>query len=530
VFKKRKIRTVGELLNWTGNTMAKRAKEMGRASGGLAGRDGYLEGGVIPQAYSPSQLEQLAFQENKRKAEEKAAAEDEAKTPIQTIGETPGTMAVGLMPGNVAEPIKAMEPTTPPADTATGLARTIADPKPAEAPKRANVFKRVLGYDKSQPAYDPKTNNKFLQRLGHGETDAVLSAIQGIAAMGAAPTRSLGVAAATGLGAGAQAFQGQREFGRQLRETTAVEASVKAKQDQANADIATAFVNIKDIPNKIAGWRQIARKGGPDAALAIQTANTLQRIFDNAEKTLSGSPAGGQESLIPSDTPVPTAGAAGAPAKTPAKPTSAGSLYEDLQFQGMAGLPTTAVEKQLAMAEQGLLWDGEKFVEDPDLIEAKLAVAGAPLRQSGNIAADVDVGREIYQGAVGDNLQFQKAIPIIQSLGTLPQGQVPTTGFINRLAQAAGAAFGYDQAEMDAKFGEQPKINSILNAAAAEGINIDPSLGVAGINVLLNNLNQKAKIAYVRAKAAETYRAKNGFSGGMEKYINDALRLNGLTP
>jgi hypothetical protein len=509
VFAKKKIRTVGELLNWSNNTMAKRAKEMGRASGGLAGRDGYALAGGVNGLQNPEDIDALSEME---------------KLPVEEIVPAPEMRKTeGLAPPMAATPNE-VPATVPVAEKPVGLGAAAPMTPPA---KRANVFQRVLGYDKSQPAYDPKTNNKFLQRLGHGETDAVLSAIQGIAAMGTAPTRSLGVALASGLGAGAQAFQGQREFGRQLRETAAVEASVKAKQDQANADVATAYVNIKDLPNKIAGWRQIARKGGPDAALATQTANTLQRIFNNAEKTLGSSPAGGQELLIPSDTPVPTAGAAGAPAKTPAKPTSAGSLYEDLQFQGMAGLPTTAAEKQLAMAEQGLLWDGEKFVEDPDLIRAKLAVTGAPLRQSSNITTDVEVGRNLFETAVQENINYQKANSIIQSIGSLPANQVPTTGFINRLAQAAGAAFGYDQAQMDAKFGEQPKINSILNAAAAEGINIDPSLGAAGVNVLIRALNEKARIAFIRAQAAQQFlRVTGGYSGGMEEFIEKALEKN----
>ena len=74
-------------------------------------------------------------------------------------------------------------------------------------------------------------------------------------------------------------------------------------------------------------------------------------------------------------------------------------------------------------------------------------------------------------------------------------------------------------------FGKQPSINSILKAAE-----IDPSLGMAGVNMLISNLNQKAKIASVRAKAAEKYRQAKGFDGGMEAFITDTLRLNKLIP
>lgn len=46
----------------------------------------------------------------------------------------------------------------------------------------------------------------FLDRLAQGKTDAVLPFLSGIAAMGTAPTRHLGVALAAGLGAGTQTY------------------------------------------------------------------------------------------------------------------------------------------------------------------------------------------------------------------------------------------------------------------------------------------------------------------------------------
>jgi hypothetical protein len=94
-----------------------------------------------------------------------------------------------------------------------------------------------------------------------------------------------------------------------------------------------------------------------------------------------------------------------------------------------------------------------------------------------------------------------------------------------------GAVFGYTPEKMDAMFGKQPSINSILNAAKSEGIDVDPSLGVAGVNMLIEGLNQKRKIAYVRSEAAKQYlRLTNGYSGGIEDHITKALRLNKLIP
>jgi hypothetical protein len=534
--------TVGGTINWARGYMAQQEKNLnrkGRSSGGLAGRDGYQDGGT-PK--TPEELLALGIDPKNIPAGNPTDRPTEDLV-IQNIVPAPGTRKVGPLATETAkaEGLGAL-PTATPADLArigtrdstmpdevkvTGVVPP-AGPTNAQAQpeKRAGLVKRVFGYDKSKP-YDSKTNNKFLQRLGRGETDAVLSAIQGIAAMGTAPTRSLGVALATGLGTGAQAYQAQREFGRQERETAALETNVEAAKMRASADVATARFNTNTLPGKIAGYRQLAAKGGPNAALYIETAKTLQSILDAAQTDLGGLPEKGADQLAPSDAIVDQT----PPAAVVKKPRNIGEIRDDLQAQTLAGLPTTALEKELANAERGFLTDLEgNNIPDPTFVSTKLAVEGPSQRQTGNIGADVDVGREIYQGAVGDNLNYQRAMPIIQSLGNLPKDAVPTTAFINNLAKAVGAALGYDEAKMDAKFGEQPKINSILNAAAAEGINVDPSLGVAGVNMLLNNLNQKAKIAYVRAKAAETYRAKNGFSGGMEAYINAALKLNGLTP
>jgi hypothetical protein len=526
----------------TTSDISRGRKALGYASGGLAGRDGYLSGGA-PTGFNLSD-------KDLRDAEAASEMEKFEGEPIETATSMRSEAGLGAANSSAL-------PTFTAADLARIGTRDAATPDTnevkvtgvmppagaseaqAQPEKRAGLAQRVFGYDKSKP-YDPKTNKKFLQRLGHGETDAVLTALQGLAAMGTAPTRSLGVALATGLGTGAQAYQAQREFGRQERETAALETNVEAAKMRANADIATARFNTNTLPGKIAGWRQIAAKGGPNAAFAAQTANTLQGIFDAAQKDLGGVPGKSADQLVPSDAPatgaaqtspdtgvaVKTPPAAGKTPKTPAAPTSAGSLYEDLQFQSLAGNPTGAIEKQIAMAEKGFLWDGEKWVPDPNFTKTQIVLEGEPLRQRENITTDVGVGERIYDSAIQDNIQYQKALPIIQSIGSLPEGAVPTTAFINNLAKAVGAALGYDDAKMDAKFGEQPKINSILNAAAAEGINIDPSLGVAGVNVLIQNLKDKADIAYVRAEAAKIYQQQKGYSGGMEAFIDKSLRLS----
>ena len=480
--------TVGGVIDWARGSMAKQASRLSRASGGLAGRNGYADAGAVDE--DPDMVARRLFETTDTPTEE--------ATPTG-VAPVPAAKAAPAAP--VAAP--------------AGLA---AAPAPAQAA--------------------PEDNN-FFRGIAKGKATSIIPLLAGIGAMGTARTVSPGVALAAGLSAGAQAAQGQREFGRQLRETSAVEASAKANQDRANADIAKAYIDTTGLPTKIAGWLQIAAKGGPNAVVAKRTADTLQRIYDNAMGTLGGAPRGGAAPGVPpaasapgaaGAAPVPAAGAANVPA-APAKPRTFGDINEDLAFQSLAGIPTKAVETEQELGSKGFrIGPSGNFEPDPSFVRTRASVEGPFQRQTGNISADVDVGKSIYETAVGDNLQYQRAMPLINSLGKLPQGVPPTADFISKLANATGAAFGYTQVEMDSMFGKQPNINSILNAARSEGINIDPSLGVAGVNMLISNLNQKAKIAYVRAKAAEQYRRANGFSGGMEDHINKSLRLHKLIP
>jgi hypothetical protein len=512
-------------------------KALGYADGGLAGRHGYVVGGrpktpqdLLNKGVDPSSIPSgnpVDRSVARIKTDEELADKLMANTPTQRVISAPPMrkeIALSAAPEAPDYVNGAL-----PAEVNTSAAG-LAGGKPQSEQGKAKL------------PYDSKTNNKFFPRLFHGETDAVLSALKGLAAMGTAPTRSLGVALATGLGAGAEAYQGQREFGRQLRETSAVEANVAANTRRAAADVATAEFNLKELPGKIAGWRQIAQKGGPNAALAAQTAATLQGILDRATNTLSG----GLKAEAPSPAPVESAateapaGGLNPPATAPSaaptaasgvKPGTVGNLYEDLTFQSLAGIPTGSLEKQIGMAEKGYLQDANgNWKQDPTFTSTQLAVEGAPQRQRESITTDVNIGQEIFNDAIADNVTYQKAWPIIKSLKPLGGNEVPTTGFLSTLANAFGSAFGYTEKEMAEKFGTQPNTNSILNAAAQEGIPVDPSLGVAGVNTLLKALNEKAASAYVRAEAAKAYVAKNGYGPGMQAYIDATLKANGLTP
>ena len=119
-------------------------------------------------------------------------------------------------PQDVKENIRAISPTTPMNSA-------------VNTPDRYN--------DPQAGAYAPDHRN-FFKELGHGKTDAVLSALSGLAAFGTANTGNPLTALATGLGAGAQAYQGQRNFEME-RAKTAQDLALRQSQNVTNASMAS---------------------------------------------------------------------------------------------------------------------------------------------------------------------------------------------------------------------------------------------------------------------------------------------------
>jgi len=162
--------TVGGVINWARGSMAKQASRLSRASGGLAGRDGYADGSAVKY---PGMVPLELF--------------DTSEAPV----EQPAPTGIAPVPVAAATPAA---PAAPNSGLAAGTNGMNTTEEPEERPSA------------------PQDNN-FFRGLARGKATSVIPFLTGIAAMGAAPTRSLGVALATGLGAGAQAAQGQRAFG-----------------------------------------------------------------------------------------------------------------------------------------------------------------------------------------------------------------------------------------------------------------------------------------------------------------------------
>jgi len=199
--------TVGGTINWARGYMAKQANYLNRnrrSAGGLAGRDGYQVGG------SPKTDQELA-------EELTANTPTEEVIPAPPMRKTETAPQAGLAAGEAA--------TTTPTDTtpATGVAPPVEDivvnakPDPRGRPQRTpreNIYGRgkqdPLSYEGGKIpnySYDYMTE-PFFKGIKRGSAGSIIPLLTGIAAMGTAPTRSLGVALATGLGAGAQSYAG----------------------------------------------------------------------------------------------------------------------------------------------------------------------------------------------------------------------------------------------------------------------------------------------------------------------------------
>jgi len=190
--------TVGGAINWARGYMRKQAEYLDRrqrASGGLAGRNGYAVNGRVDDEFNiPEDINALSEME---------------KLPTEEIVPAPEVRkAEGLAPpAAVATPNAMPTDLAPKQDTPESMARTIAETPPA-------VEKPVgLGAAAAPAAQPVAEDNNFFRGLKRGKATSVIPFLSGLAAMGTAPTRSLGVALSAGIGAGAQAAQAQRAFG-----------------------------------------------------------------------------------------------------------------------------------------------------------------------------------------------------------------------------------------------------------------------------------------------------------------------------
>jgi hypothetical protein len=600
--------TAGSVINWARGAMAKQARNLSRqarASGGLAGRNGYAEAGVVAPTYSPSQQEQIDFEENKRKEAEKAdlqkamqgiefkdvipapgmgGLKPAAINPVQAglatqTTATPEQMArIGnseLLAGNnpklaptngaigrstqlIAPGLVGKNPELVANKGAFGSASNLAGTTPvaglasAAAPERANVFKRVLGLDPAKP-YDSKTNNNFFQRLGHGETDAVLAALKGLAAMGTAPTRDLGVALATGVGSGAGAFQEQRAFDVKKRETAAVEKEAESGSIKAKADLAIAEQNVKDLPPKIAALRTLAANGGAGAAGYLKSADDLQNILDRSQATLSSAGKTGISAGTPyaapavNNAPTPVTGGAEipagntvsqpAPATSGPKTGSAGDILNRQDLYGIAGLNTPGTTNLAELATQGIIVNPDgSFSYDPTLAAAKIGISNPQIEAKLGTENETNFGSEYIQNLITKAPLVNAALVNLNTFdrtlsgmknrdvwqGPLATTLTPVFTFFNNVSSAFGNGNIFDTsnpAAIEAAVKDQNRLrddmtkafNGTAGAQVMENfLGSNPSVlnSPEGTRLMIATVRQANRAAYKQAEFATENRGK----------------------
>jgi hypothetical protein len=196
--------TVGGVINWARGSMAKQASRLSRASGGLAGRDGYADGSAVKY---PGMVPLELFDTSDMPAEEPAP------TAVAPNQEAPAGLAAGEMANSYPEQTITQSKLKPSVPSASTPALKASLPAPNASP-RPNIYglgaQEPVNYEGGRVpnySYDYMTE-PFFKGLKKGKASSIIPLLTGIAAMGTAPTRSLGVALATGLGAGAQSYSG----------------------------------------------------------------------------------------------------------------------------------------------------------------------------------------------------------------------------------------------------------------------------------------------------------------------------------
>jgi hypothetical protein len=484
--------TVGGAINWARGYMSKQAERLSRqqrASGGLAGRNGYALDGRVEDENKGFQLSDQVLQD----------VNDAEKTDklIQ------GLDVQKVQPGPETKfPEEVVQPVALGAGSPENMARAVAGTEPGaqqQPAKRAGLAKRVFGYDKERP-YDPKTNNKFLQRLGHGETDAVMAAIQGLAAMGSAPTRSLGVALSTGLGAGAQGYQAQREFARQKQETgirgfgaETARMQIPISQQIANTQTISGLKALRDKAQQ--NLMLIRVTGGSTNNPLYQQAQAeyeaISRKIYEKEKIegLEPAKAGTGEFIGEVDFSKPA----------------------DMQRLGfglaVAGMPGAEVPTNVATAAR----DSGRVLTDKG-VEPVEGFAGTTAdieaTKTGAIGA-TENNRIVYDTAM-KNWQDVKlnVIPVLEQLPT----KLPETGLtgsaLSNLASAVrvlASTQGYDASGIN---GDDPR--SVLNAAGQMlGVPISADNPTAAVKAIVQAMKAKVWQMSNAARAADSWASQN---------------------
>jgi len=126
-----------------------------------------------------------------------------------------------------------------------------APPMQAAAPSAGGLAPPTLVSAAEEPSVKDKLKAGFKK---YGTAENIIPLLTGIAAMGTAPTRSLGTALATGVGAGAQAYLPTKQRQAQLAQTQAETQLTNVQTQSGLADIPTSAM-ISDSQGRLLGVR-----------------------------------------------------------------------------------------------------------------------------------------------------------------------------------------------------------------------------------------------------------------------------------
>ena len=202
--------TVGGVIDWARGSMAKQASRLSRASGGLAGRNGYALDGSVDKYPGMVPLELFDTSD--------MPTEESAPTGVAPNQEAPAGLAAGEMANSYPEQTvtqSKIKPSVPSASLPKLNASLPSASLPApNASPRPNIYgvgdQKPVNYEGGRVpnySYDYMTE-PFFKGLKKGKASSIIPLLTGIAAMGTAKTVNPFVAAAAGAGAGAESYAG----------------------------------------------------------------------------------------------------------------------------------------------------------------------------------------------------------------------------------------------------------------------------------------------------------------------------------
>ena len=267
-------KTAGEVAAWAAKRMDSLATK--RAAGGRAGyaTDGSVTDGSTTDAPTTEDLLDAALTSP-------AAAKQRAKMPV-----------VDAAPALAA------------ADAAK-----MADTPPVAAPV---ALEAGLGTAPKVSAPEDPSKFNFIRGIGRGDARSIIPLLSGIGALATTQTNNPFTAVAAGLGAGAQAAQGQREFGLEQQHVANTTLTAQTQADVAKATAAqtraTTLEHLQDVYAKSIG--NAAAMATFYTTLAAYKHDGILTDEDLARFPAPGAPSIASVSTAPSYAPPPGLAAA----------------------------------------------------------------------------------------------------------------------------------------------------------------------------------------------------------------------------